>query len=630
MLRGGSWADRPGRGARAPSATGTTRSAARSSPASAAPRRRRLSRVPPPRLLGPPVPVADAARRAPPHSLLDQCTERRASSRAAATNPDGWGVGLVRRRPADAVRYRSATARTTRSGHDARSPRSTALRADRVRGPRPPQVARAPRSRSTGNAPFVAGPLAVRPQRRRRRLPRRRRRRAASPASRRAARRAIEGDADSEVLFALVLDRIDAGDATRPRRSPTSIEPSATRDRRPVQPRCSPTATQLARHRLGQLALHLRRPAGPDGVDRRLRAVRRRPAAGNGSPTESLVADRRHARRASPPTDRRASMTEPDRPRRRPPSPSTCHSAPTTSTTRCAPTCAPGLTAQPKELPPKWFYDDRGCELFDEITRLPEYYPTEAERAILRRARPRRSSRAIRRRHARRARLGHVGQDPRCCSTRSPAPGSCAASCPFESARPPCAPRPRDDRRAIPGRRGARASSATSSATSADPAAAGRRMVAFLGSTIGNFAPDERAPVPRRPRRRACGPGDSLLLGTDLVKDVDRLEAAYDDAAGVTAEFNLQRAARHEPRARRRLRPRPVRPRRPLRPRRRVDRDAAALAGRPDACTIARPRPRRSTSPRARRCAPRSAPSSAGTGVEAELAAAGLRARRGG
>src|SRR3954464_392660 len=43
-----------------------------------------------------------------------------------------------------------------------------------------------------------------------------------------------------------------------------------------------------------------------------------------------------------------------------------------------------GLTSSPKELPPKWFYDDRGCDLFDQITRLPEYYPTEAERAILR------------------------------------------------------------------------------------------------------------------------------------------------------------------------------------------------------------------------------------------------------
>ena len=55
--------------------------------------------------------------------------------------------------------------------------------------------------------------------------------------------------------------------------------------------------------------------------------------------------------------------------------------------TRSPPTCAPGSTATPKELPPKWFYDDRGCELFDEITRLPEYYPTRAERGDPRRAR---------------------------------------------------------------------------------------------------------------------------------------------------------------------------------------------------------------------------------------------------
>ena len=64
-----------------------------------------------------------------------------------------------------------------------------------------------------------------------------------------------------------------------------------------------------------------------------------------------------------------------------------------------------GLTAAPKELPPKYFYDDRGSELFDAITRLPEYYPTRAERAILELVAPRDRG-AHRRRHAHRARLG--------------------------------------------------------------------------------------------------------------------------------------------------------------------------------------------------------------------------------
>jgi L-histidine N-alpha-methyltransferase len=67
--------------------------------------------------------------------------------------------------------------------------------------------------------------------------------------------------------------------------------------------------------------------------------------------------------------------------------------------------------------------------------------------------------------------------------------------------------------------------------------AGGRRMVAFFGSTIGNLEPDDRhdflSMVARGP-----GPGDTLLLGTDMVKDTARLLAAYDDAAGVTGEFN--------------------------------------------------------------------------------------------
>ena len=65
----------------------------------------------------------------------------------------------------------------------------------------------------------------------------------------------------------------------------------------------------------------------------------------------------------------------------------------------------------------------------------------------------------------------------------------------------------------------------------------GRRVVAFLGSTIGNLAPEARAEFLADVARRLA-PGDALLLGTDLVKDADRLVAAYDDAAGVTAEFN--------------------------------------------------------------------------------------------
>ena len=150
----------------------------------------------------------------------------------------------------------------------------------------------------------------------------------------------------------------------------------------------------------------------------------------------------------------------------------------------------------------------------------------------------------------------------------------------------------------------------------------GRRLVAFLGGTIGNLTPDARAGFLAE-IAAGLGPDDTLLLGTDLVKDVDRLEAAYDDAAGVTAEFNrnvlhvvnreldadfdpdaFEHVARFDPDEEwiemrlRATRPMTVRPRR------------------------ARSRP--STSPPTRRCAPRSAPSSAASGIESELAAAGL------
>ncbi len=69
-----------------------------------------------------------------------------------------------------------------------------------------------------------------------------------------------------------------------------------------------------------------------------------------------------------------------------------------------------GLSTTPKTLPPKWFYDERGSELFDEITRLPEYYPTRAERSILT-ERAGEIAGAYRCRHPRRARFGHLGED---------------------------------------------------------------------------------------------------------------------------------------------------------------------------------------------------------------------------
>lgn len=194
-----------------------------------------------------------------------------------------------------------------------------------------------------------------------------------------------------------------------------------------------------------------------------------------------------------------------------------------------------GLGGTPRELPPKWFYDDRGCELFDQITRLPEYYPTETERSILRSASP--------------AIVAASGADTlvelgsgtsdktRTLLDAFAADGRLRRFIPFEVNEATV----RDASRLIadeyPGTRVHAVVGDFERHLGAIPQE-GRRMVAFLGSTIGNFAPAERkrffAELADNLR-----PGDSVLLGTDLVKDVGRLEAAYNDRRGVTAEFNL-------------------------------------------------------------------------------------------
>jgi L-histidine N-alpha-methyltransferase len=193
-----------------------------------------------------------------------------------------------------------------------------------------------------------------------------------------------------------------------------------------------------------------------------------------------------------------------------------------------------GLTATPKTLPPKYFYDARGSELFDDITRLPEYYLTRAETAILEQ------------------RAGQIAELSQCESLVELGSGTSAKTrlllralvdggtlrefVPFDvdpavlteasealAAEYPdvkIAPFTGDFERdlgAIP--------------------ATGRRTIAFIGSTIGNLEPEARTAFLTQVSA-ALRPGDTFLLGTDLVKDTGRLLAAYDDAAGVTAEFN--------------------------------------------------------------------------------------------
>jgi L-histidine N-alpha-methyltransferase len=193
-----------------------------------------------------------------------------------------------------------------------------------------------------------------------------------------------------------------------------------------------------------------------------------------------------------------------------------------------------GLTQTPKELPPKWFYDDRGCELFDAITRLPEYYPTETERTILG---AEANAIAIAAGADTLVELGSGTSDKtRTLLDAMAATGQLRRFAPFDVNEATL--------------RLAAAAIAKRYAPVAVHAvvgdfdhhlhalpSGGRRMIAFLGSTIGNFAPAERKQF-LTDLAATMAPGDSLLLGTDLVKDVRRLERAYDDDQGVTAEFN--------------------------------------------------------------------------------------------
>jgi L-histidine N-alpha-methyltransferase len=195
-----------------------------------------------------------------------------------------------------------------------------------------------------------------------------------------------------------------------------------------------------------------------------------------------------------------------------------------------------GLTGKPKELAPKYFYDERGSRLFEQITELHEYYPTRAEREIL----ARRSAEIV-------AAAGEPGtlvelgsgsaaktrhllsamRDAGCLATYVPVdiseeitrqsaqslveeyPGLTVHGlvCDFEH----------DLERIPDGGSG--------------------RLVAFLGGTIGNLYPDARRDFLAR-IAALLEPGDRILLGTDLVKEASRLELAYDDPGGVTAEFN--------------------------------------------------------------------------------------------
>ncbi|AXI76728.1 L-histidine N(alpha)-methyltransferase [Peterkaempfera bronchialis] len=193
-----------------------------------------------------------------------------------------------------------------------------------------------------------------------------------------------------------------------------------------------------------------------------------------------------------------------------------------------------GLTADPKWLPPKWFYDARGSELFEEITRLPEYYPTRAERAIL-------TARAAEIAEATGARtLVELGsgssEKTRLLLDALRDLGTLESYLPVDVSDTALLDAGRALIAEYPGL-AVHAVVSDFTATLDLPPSQGPRLIAFLGGTLGNLLPDERAGF-LAGLRAQLAPGDALLLGTDLVKDPSVLVAAYDDAAGVTAEFD--------------------------------------------------------------------------------------------
>jgi len=193
-----------------------------------------------------------------------------------------------------------------------------------------------------------------------------------------------------------------------------------------------------------------------------------------------------------------------------------------------------GLTAMPKDLPPKWLYDDRGSHLFDEITRLREYYPTRCERSILT---SRASDAAALTRAETLVELGSgTSEKTRILLDALASQGSLRRFVPFDVSESTLRSSAVAVQNEYPG--------VTVHAVAGDFEEHlrfiphdGRRLVAFLGGTIGNLAPGPRSRFLAE-IAASLDPGDAFLLGTDLVKDVSRLEAAYNDAAGVTAEFN--------------------------------------------------------------------------------------------
>ena len=196
---------------------------------------------------------------------------------------------------------------------------------------------------------------------------------------------------------------------------------------------------------------------------------------------------------------------------------------------------AEGLSSPQKELSPKYFYDQRGSELFEEITRLEEYYPTRTERALLEGWMPslvrRLGSRTLVELGAGSAEKSRVILDAMRAS------GTAELYVPIDVSARFLAQAAARLRREYP-RLAVEPAIADISEEFDLPRSLPRPVLfAFLGGTIGNFYPPAAIRLIARVRA-AMDPGDRFLMGVDLRKDVARIEAAYNDARGVTAAFN--------------------------------------------------------------------------------------------
>ncbi|MEW5942459.1 MAG: L-histidine N(alpha)-methyltransferase [Pseudomonadota bacterium] len=198
-----------------------------------------------------------------------------------------------------------------------------------------------------------------------------------------------------------------------------------------------------------------------------------------------------------------------------------------------------GLAKPEKDLPPKYLYDSRGCELFEKICQLAEYYPTRTETAILHD-----SAKEI-------AQLAGEG-----CELIEYGSGSSRKTRMLLEALRPAAYIPVDIAREQLLRTSAELAGAYAGLKIAavcadyslplslpDDAGGRRKLVFFPGSTIGNFVPAEAVKFMRNAAHLA-GPSGGMVVGVDLKKNASTLHAAYNDAQGVTAAFNLNLLAR--------------------------------------------------------------------------------------